>query len=46
MLGGEPAPGGFLSHVVGQAKTLAVYLLEKGGRQAVHLDFFVQVMHN
>ena len=48
MLGGEPAPGGFLSRIIGRAKTLLVYLMEEGGHQAVHLDscFFLQVMHD
>ena len=46
MLGGEPAPGGFLSHIVGHAKMLPLYIMEEGGCQALHLDFFLQVMHD
>ena len=46
MLGGEPVPGGFLSRIIGHAKMLPVYLMEEGGCQAVHLNFFVQVMHD
>ena len=46
MLGSEPAPGVFLSRVIGHAKMLPVYLMEEGWCQAVHLNFFVQVMHD
>ena len=38
--------GGFLSRVVGCTKALPVYLMEEGWCQDLHLDSFLQVMHD
>ena len=39
-------PHGFLSHVKGHTKVLPVYLMEEGWYQALHPDYFLQVMHD
>ena len=36
MLGHEPMPGGLLSHIIGHAKALPVYLVEEGWCQVLH----------
>ena len=46
MLGSQPLPRGFLSHVIGHAKVLPVYLMEEGSHQLLHPDNFLQVMHD
>ena len=40
MLGGQPLPHGFLSHVICYAKALPVYLLEEGWCQLLHPNNF------
>ena len=44
ILGCQPSPHGFLSHIIGHTEALPVYLLEEGRCQLLHPDDFLQVM--